>query len=71
MARKACYDVIVVGAGVMGAATADFASGVGAKTLLLEQFEIGHKNGSSHGDGRIFRYEQCFQESMTTEIFCT
>jgi sarcosine oxidase len=55
MANKA-YDLIVVGAGVMGAATADFASGAGARTLLLEQFgTVGHRHGSSHGDGRIFR----------------
>lgn len=49
------YDVIVIGAGVMGTATARALARDGNKVLLLEQFVIGHKRGSSHGRSRIFR----------------
>lgn len=50
------YDMIIVGGGIMGAATAATAAGRGQKVLLLEQFEPGHQKGSSHGDGRIIRF---------------
>jgi sarcosine oxidase len=49
------FDVIVVGAGVMGASAARCLAQAGKRTLLLEQFRIGHKRGSSHGPARIFR----------------
>jgi sarcosine oxidase len=48
-------EVIVVGAGVMGAATASALARAGRRVVLLEQFETGHKRGSSHGTSRIFR----------------
>ncbi|HET6915190.1 MAG TPA: N-methyl-L-tryptophan oxidase [Acidimicrobiales bacterium] len=48
-------DVVVVGAGVMGSATAWWLAGSGVETVLLEQFEQGHNRGSSHGSTRIFR----------------
>ena len=48
-------DVVVIGAGVMGSATARALGERGVETVLLEQFELGHKRGSSHGPGRIFR----------------
>lgn len=50
------YDVIVVGAGAAGSAAAYHAARAGYKTLLLEQFEIDHGRGSSHGASRIIRY---------------
>lgn len=50
------YDVIVVGAGAAGSAAAYHAAKAGHKTLLLEQFEIDHGRGSSHGASRIIRY---------------
>uniref|UniRef100_A0A8R1DVC7 sarcosine oxidasee (formaldehyde-forming) n=1 Tax=Caenorhabditis japonica TaxID=281687 RepID=A0A8R1DVC7_CAEJA len=50
------YDVIVVGAGIFGSCTAYNCQKLGLKTLLLEQFELGHVNGSSHGKSRITRY---------------
>lgn len=50
------YDVIVIGGGVVGAATAENVARRGRRTLLLDQFAPGHKRGSSHGDGRIIRY---------------
>src|SRR3954462_1602404 len=49
------YDVIVVGRGLMGCATAYHLAKRGRSVLLLEQFAIGHDRGSSHGHSRIFR----------------
>ncbi len=48
-------DVAVVGAGLMGAATAWAAARRGLSVLVLEQFEVGHSLGSSHGSARIVR----------------
>jgi sarcosine oxidase len=48
-------DVIVVGAGVMGAAAAWSLARRGRDVVVLEQFEQGHTRGSSHGASRIFR----------------
>ncbi|UMM42085.1 hypothetical protein L5515_018056 [Caenorhabditis briggsae] len=50
------YDVVVVGAGIFGSCTAYHCQRLGLRTLLLEQFNIGHANGSSHGKSRITRY---------------
>ena len=41
--------MIVVGAGVMGLATARALAREGRDVLLLEQFELNHAHGSSHG----------------------
>ena len=49
-------NVIVVGAGVVGAATAWALAREGASVLLLEAFDRGHDRGSSHGATRIFRH---------------
>ena len=49
-------DVVVVGAGVMGSAAARVLGARGVQTVLLEQFELGHARGSSHGATRIFRF---------------
>ena len=48
-------EVVVVGAGVMGAATARALAQQGRDVLLVEQFEVGHARGSSHGRSRIVR----------------
>jgi sarcosine oxidase len=48
-------DVVVVGAGIAGAATTRALARAGRSVILLEQFELGHKRGSSHGTSRIFR----------------
>jgi sarcosine oxidase len=50
------YDVIVLGAGVAGSATAYQLAKRKKKVLLLEQFDFLHKLGSSHGGSRIFRH---------------
>ena len=49
-------EIAVVGAGVMGSAAARALAARGVPTLLLEQFELGHTRGSSHGANRIFRF---------------
>jgi len=49
------WDHVVVGAGVIGAATARALSRRGASVLLVEQFGRGHDRGSSHGASRIYR----------------
>ena len=50
------FDYIVIGAGAMGGATAYHLAKDNHQVLLLEQFEIGHVRGSSHGESRIFRF---------------
>jgi monomeric sarcosine oxidase len=49
-------EVVVLGAGVMGAATAWCLARRGREVALIERFRIGHYQGSSHGPTRIFRY---------------
>jgi monomeric sarcosine oxidase len=48
-------DLVIVGAGLAGAAAAWAASARGLDVVLLEAFAPGHRNGSSHGSARIFR----------------
>jgi sarcosine oxidase len=48
-------EVVVVGAGVNGLATAWALAREGHDVLVLEQFPLGHTRGSSHGASRIFR----------------
>src|SRR5512139_331322 len=50
------FDAVVVGAGAVGTATAYHLAGRGRSVLLLEQFELGHTRGSSHGESRIIRH---------------
>ncbi|CAB3399654.1 unnamed protein product [Caenorhabditis bovis] len=58
------YDVVVVGAGIFGSCTAFHCQKLGLKTLLLEQYTVGHKNGSSHGMTRIIRYAHTEKEYL-------
>jgi sarcosine oxidase len=48
-------EVVVVGAGIMGSATAWALARAGHEVLLVEQFRVGHEHGSSHGRSRIVR----------------
>lgn len=49
------FDVIVLGLGGMGAATACEVARRGQRTLGLEQFSLLHDRGSSHGQTRVIR----------------
>ena len=49
------YDAIVIGVGGMGSAAAFHLARRGARILALEQFDIPHDLGSSHGISRIIR----------------
>ena len=59
---KNSFDVIVIGAGAMGSAAAYHLSQRGQRVLLLEQFKIDHRKGSSYGYSRIIRYSYDFPE---------
>ncbi|XP_067933113.1 uncharacterized protein [Watersipora subatra] len=60
------YDVIVIGAGVMGSAAAYNLSKRNKKTLLIDQFPLPHTRGSSSGASRITR--QAYYEQFNTDI---
>lgn len=49
-------DVVVIGGGAMGTATAYELGRRGIETTLLEQFTLGHARGSSRGPTRVFRH---------------
>jgi sarcosine oxidase len=55
MARETHSDVIVIGMGAMGSATAYHLAKHGKRVLGLERFDIPHQMGSSHGVNRIIR----------------
>jgi sarcosine oxidase len=48
-------DVVVIGAGGLGSATAWHLARRGVDVVLLERFAFGHKNGASHDTSRILR----------------
>ena len=48
-------EVAVVGAGIMGSATAYALARQGRDVVLLDQFRVGNNRGSSHGRSRIVR----------------
>lgn len=49
------FDVIVLGVGAMGSATCYHLARRGVRVLGVDQFELGHDRGSSHGDVRLTR----------------
>ncbi len=59
-----CWDVVVVGLGVMGLATVYQAKKANPKlrVLGLEQFDLLHDKGSSHGESRLTR--QAYSEGV-------
>ncbi|KAH7576769.1 hypothetical protein JRO89_XS01G0144700 [Xanthoceras sorbifolium] len=63
------FDIIVVGAGIMGSSTAYQLAKRGQKTLLLEQFDFLHHLGSSHGESRTIRatYAEDYYYHMVIE----
>ena len=65
-------DVVVIGAGMAGAATTWSLARRGRSVVLVDRFARGHDRGSSHGAERIFRfgytdpaYVTLAQESLT------
>jgi sarcosine oxidase len=48
-------DLVIVGAGLAGAAAARAAAKRGRNVIVLDAFGPAHRNGSSHGSARIFR----------------
>lgn len=48
-------DVVIIGAGLAGSATAWALARRGRSTVVLEAFQPEHRRGSSHGSARIFR----------------
>lgn len=65
------FDIIVIGAGIMGSSTAYNAAKRGLKTLLLEQFDFLHHRGSSHGESRTIRstYPENYYINMVLESY--
>jgi sarcosine oxidase len=61
------FDVIVVGLGAMGSATAYHLALRGRRVLGLDRWSPGHTFGSSHGDSRIIR-EAYFEHPMYVPI---
>lgn len=59
-------DVVVVGAGAMGSATAWWLAKQGRSVAVLEQFSRGHVQGSSHGQTRIFRVS--YRDAIYTSL---
>ncbi|HKR61680.1 MAG TPA: N-methyl-L-tryptophan oxidase, partial [Pyrinomonadaceae bacterium] len=55
MTRRMKWDVIVIGVGGMGSATAYELAKRGCRVLALEQYEIPHDLGASHGVNRMIR----------------
>jgi sarcosine oxidase len=53
------YDAIVVGVGGMGSATVYELARRGLRVLGIEQYDIPHERGSSHGVNRIIRLAYC------------
>ncbi|KAF5186089.1 Sarcosine oxidase protein [Thalictrum thalictroides] len=63
------FDVIVVGAGIMGSCAAYQLAKRGQKVIVLEQFDFLHHLGSSHGESRTIRatYPEHYYSHMVIE----
>ncbi|MEO1288354.1 MAG: FAD-dependent oxidoreductase [Chloroflexota bacterium] len=59
-------DVIVLGGGIVGASTAHALVNKGKSVRLVDQYQAGHKRGSSHGDGRVVRFN--YTEAIYVEM---
>jgi sarcosine oxidase len=58
--------VVIIGAGLMGAAAAWSLARRGRPVLVLEQFATGHRSGSSHGTARIVR--RAYGDALYTRL---
>ncbi|XP_038896765.1 probable sarcosine oxidase [Benincasa hispida] len=65
------FDVIVVGAGVMGSSTGYHLAKTGNRVLILEQFDFLHHRGSSHGESRTIRatYPEDYYHGLVMESY--
>ena len=59
------YDIIIIGAGVMGSAAAYYLSKSGKKILIIDQFKVKNDLNSSQDYSRVFRYEYGEDEFYT------
>ncbi len=59
-------SVVIIGAGLMGAASAWALSRRGRPVTLIEQFDVGHTKGSSHGSARIVR--RAYSDALYIEL---
>lgn len=50
------FEFVVLGGGGVGSSAAYHLARAGKSVVVLEQFEIGHNRGASHGESRIIRY---------------
>ena len=68
---SASDPVVIVGAGLSGAASAWALSRRDVPVVVVEQFATGHRNGSSHGSARIVRrgYGDGLYVSLTGRAF--
>ena len=64
--RERQFDAIVVGAGLMGSATAWSLARRGHSVLLIEQFTPANGSGSSHGSARIVR--RAYGDALYTRL---
>src|SRR5689334_10734170 len=50
------FDVIVVGAGAMGMSAGYHSTALGFRTMMIDEFDPPHANGTHHGETRIIRH---------------
>lgn len=50
------FEFAIVGGGGMGSTTAYYLAREKKSVVVIEQFDIGHNRGASHGENRIIRY---------------
>ncbi|MCY3912120.1 MAG: N-methyl-L-tryptophan oxidase [Chloroflexi bacterium] len=62
------FDVVVVGAGVMGGATAYWLSRAGKRVALLDKYSPGHVRASSADESRMVRYQYRGQTLYTEMV---
>ena len=64
------FDTVIIGAGAMGSATAYWLSKY-QNVALIEQFDLLHHNGSSHGESRVIRktYRENHFSDMMNEAY--
>ncbi len=63
--------VVIIGAGLMGSASARALARRGVPVVVIERFALGHGNGSSHGSARIVRrgYGDALYTRLTGRAF--